>query len=89
MTYAFKSSQAHNVTLNLKRDETNGFEMSLVDDGVGFYTDEIEKSNGLQNIRERANRINALLRIHSVKNEGTTIVLNFTLNKTIKYGLAF
>jgi ligand-binding sensor domain-containing protein/signal transduction histidine kinase len=89
MTNAFKSSQAHNVTLNLKRDDNNGFEMSLVDDGVGFYTDEIGKSNGLQNIRERANRINALLRIHSVKNEGTTIVLNFTLNKTLKYGLAF
>jgi signal transduction histidine kinase/ligand-binding sensor domain-containing protein len=87
MTNAFKSSEAKNVALTLKRDENNGFEMTFEDDGVGFHTGEIEKSNGLQNIRERANRINALLRILSVKNEGTKIVLNFTLTKTLKYGL--
>lgn len=88
MTNTFKSSEAKNVTLTLKRDDKNGFEMTFEDDGIGFYTGEIEKSNGLQNIRERANRINALLRIQSVKNEGTKIVLNFTLTKTLKYGLA-
>ncbi len=88
MTNTFKSSEARNVTLTLKRDDKNGFEMTFEDDGIGFYTGEIEKSNGLQNIRERANRINALLRIQSVKNEGTKIVLNFTLTKTLKYGLA-
>jgi len=89
MTNAFKSSEAHNVSFSLKRDENNGYELSLEDDGVGFFPEQLEKSNGLQNIRERANRINALLRITSVKQEGTKIVLNFTLNKTIKYGLAF
>ena len=88
MTNAFKSSNANNVTLTLKRDVSSGFEMSFEDDGIGFYTGDIEKSNGLQNIRERANRINAFLRIHSVKNQGTKIVLNFTLTKTLKYGLA-
>lgn len=89
MTNAFKSSEARNVSLTLKRDEHNGFEMSFEDDGIGFYTDSMGKSNGLQNIRERADRINALLRIQSVKNEGTKIVLNFTLTKNLKYGLAF
>ncbi|MBA4053655.1 MAG: hypothetical protein C0490_02985, partial [Marivirga sp.] len=88
MTNAFKSSEAKNVTLTLKRDDKDGFEMTFEDDGVGFYTGEIEKSNGLQNIRERADRIHALLRILSVKNGGTKIVLNFTLTKTLKYGLA-
>ncbi len=88
MTNAFKSSKASNVTFTLKRDVGMCYEMSLEDDGIGFYTGEIEKSNGLQNIRERANRINAVLRIHSVRNEGTRIVLNFTLTKSIKYGLA-
>ena len=81
MTNAFKSSQAKNVTLILKRDDNNGFEMSFEDDGIGFYTGDIEKSNGLQNIRERANRINALLRINSVKDQGTKIVLNSHLLK--------
>jgi len=89
MTNAFKSSQAKNVALILKRDEQNGFEISLEDDGIGFDLEAQEKSNGLQNIRERANRVNALLRIQSVEQKGTKIVLNFTLTKTIKYGLAF
>ncbi len=88
MTNAFKSSHAGNVTLTLRRDEKAAFEMSFEDDGVGFDTDDIEKSNGLKNIYERASRINAVLRIRSVKNEGTKIVLSFTPTKTLKYGLA-
>jgi signal transduction histidine kinase len=87
MTNAFKYSDACNVTLILKRDD-DGYEMSFEDDGVGFFTDEVEKMNGLQNIRERADKINGILRIHSIKNEGTKITLNFKLTKTLKYGLA-
>mgnify|MGYP000374336585 CR=1 FL=1 len=87
MTNAFKYSAAINVTLSLSKNE-NGFELTLADDGVGFYTGEVQKTNGLKNIRERADRIHALLRIHSEKNQGTKIVLNFKLNKTLKYGLA-
>ncbi|MDH5248199.1 MAG: hypothetical protein OEW40_04305 [Cyclobacteriaceae bacterium] len=89
MTNAFKSACARNVTLTLKRDQKNGFELSFEDDGIGFYAGDIEKSNGLQNIRERANKIGAVLRIHSIKNEGTKIVLCFTLTETRKYGLTF
>lgn len=86
MTNAFKYSEARNVSLSLVRTEDT-FEMSFEDDGVGFYTGDLEKSNGLKNIRERADRIKALLRIQSNKNKGTKIVLNFKLNKTLKYGL--
>jgi signal transduction histidine kinase len=87
MTNAFKYSEAKNVTLSLSR-QGDEFEMTFEDDGIGFYTGDIQKSNGLKNIRERADRIHALLRIQSGKNQGTKIVLNFKLNKTIKYGLA-
>jgi signal transduction histidine kinase len=87
MTNAFKYSEAHNVTLSLKRDGEDGFEMSFEDDGKGFYTGEIQKMNGLQNIRERADRINAQLRIQSEKNQGTKIHLNFKPTKTLKYGV--
>jgi signal transduction histidine kinase/streptogramin lyase len=87
MTNAFKYSNAKNIALSLHRYDEE-YEMTIEDDGVGFYTGDIEKSNGLKNIRERADRIHALLRIHSVKNQGTKIVLNFKLNKTLKYGLA-
>jgi signal transduction histidine kinase len=89
MTNTFKSSQATNVTLLLNQTAARQFELSLEDDGIGFSTADVENSNGLQNIRERANRIDAVLRIHSVKKEGTRIVLCFTLTKSIKYGLAF
>jgi signal transduction histidine kinase len=88
MTNAFKYSNARNVKLSLHKIDDGGYEMIFEDDGIGFYTGEIQKSNGLKNIRERADRINAVLRIHSVKNEGTKIVLSFKLNKTLKYGLA-
>ena len=89
MTNAFKYSEAKNVSLILKRDENDGFEMTLEDDGIGFYTGDIQKLNGLQNIRERADRINAVLRISSERNLGTKIVLNFKVTKTLKYGVAF
>jgi ligand-binding sensor domain-containing protein/signal transduction histidine kinase len=86
MTNAFKYAGAQNVSLTLTRVD-DSFEMSFEDDGVGFYTGDIEKSNGLKNIRERSDRIKSLLRIHSVRNKGTRIALNFKLNKTLKYGL--
>ena len=86
MTNAFKYSSAKNVSLTLVR-LGESFEMSFEDDGIGFYTGDIEKTNGLKNIRERADRIKALLRIQSMKNKGTRIVLTFKLNKTLKYGL--
>jgi signal transduction histidine kinase len=87
MTNAFKYSEAKNVSLTLKRDGNDSFEMSFEDDGIGFYTGDIQKMNGLQNIRERADRINAVLRIHSEKNLGTKIFLSFKVTKTLKYGV--
>jgi signal transduction histidine kinase len=86
MTNAFKYSGAKNVALLLKRED-QGFEMSLEDDGIGFSTGQVEKSNGLQNISERAERIHSVLRITSMKNQGTKISLHFKLTKTLKYGL--
>jgi signal transduction histidine kinase len=88
MTNAFKYSEAKNVTLNLERSANDDFEMTFSDDGIGFFTGDVEKSNGLKNIRERADRVNAVLRITSVQTQGTKIVLAFKLNKTLKYGLA-
>jgi signal transduction histidine kinase len=87
MTNAFKYSNAKNVSLKLRRN-IDEFELTLEDDGIGFDTGDVQKSNGLKNIRERADRINGVLRIHSIKESGTKIVLYFKLNKTLKYGLA-
>lgn len=88
MTNAFKYSGASNISFSLRRDTNDGFEFCFEDDGIGFSPEELQKSNGLQNIRDRASRINAVLRIQSVKQQGTKIILNFTLNKTVNYGIA-
>lgn len=89
MTNAFKYSNAKNVTLTLARTPAGDYEMVFSDDGVGFSAAGTAKSNGLQNIRERADRIGAVLRIISVPDEGTKVVFSFKLNKTHNYGLAF
>jgi ligand-binding sensor domain-containing protein/signal transduction histidine kinase len=86
MTNAFKYSQAKNVTFSLHQYGDH-YDMILEDDGVGFLASQIEKSNGLKNIRERADRINAILRISSNKDQGTKITLHFKLTKKPKYGL--
>lgn len=86
MTNAFKYSNAENVNLTLSRTRT-GFQLRLEDDGIGFSTDGVQKSNGLKNISERAQRLNADLRINSNHTSGTSITLQFTLNKSLKYGI--
>lgn len=85
MTNAFKYSNAANVNFTLSRLGTD-FQIRLEDDGIGFSTDDVKKFNGLKNIRERAQRLNADLRISS-NSSGTSITLQFTLNKSPKYGI--
>lgn len=87
MTNAFKYSQARNVTLTL-RQQGEVYQMEFEDDGVGFCVEEKKASNGLRNIRERAERISALLRIHSKEKQGAKITLEFNLTKSTKYGTA-
>lgn len=88
MTNAFKYSQARNVALTLKQLE-EGYQMEFEDDGVGFCVEEKKGSNGLRNIRDRADRIGARLRIHSEESRGARITLEFKLTKSTKYGTAF
>lgn len=93
MTNAFKYSEAQNVKLTLERTG-NMFVMAIEDDGKGFSVSGIKSANGLQNIRDRANRINGILRINSIpenlsqdKKGVTTISLEFNNIKSIKYGV--
>lgn len=87
MTNAFKYSQAKNATLSLTQ-QANGFEFYFEDDGIGFDTSEIEKLNGIKNIRERADKVQAILRISSKQGQGTKILLNFQPFKTSKYAIS-
>jgi signal transduction histidine kinase/ligand-binding sensor domain-containing protein len=86
MTNTFKYSEARNATLSLQR-VGSGYEIYFEDDGVGFNASDIEKLNGLKNIRERADKIHAVLRIRSRDGEGTRISLGFQFTKTPNYGI--
>jgi len=87
MTNAFKYSRAQNVALTL-RQEGDAYSIEFEDDGVGFHVEDQKNSNGLKNIRDRAERIGAQLRIHSEEDRGSKITLKFRLTKTKKYGTA-
>jgi len=80
MTNTFKYSKSRNATLSLQR-ERDGFEFYFEDDGIGFNASDIEKLSGLKNIRERADKIQAVLRIRSREGSGTKISLSFQLTK--------
>jgi signal transduction histidine kinase len=85
MTNTFKYAEAENATLSLQRDGL-GFELYFEDDGIGFNAADIEKLNGLKNIRERADKIEATLRIRSKEGSGARISLNFKFIKSPTYG---
>lgn len=87
MTNSFNHSQAKNVSFTLKQ-EGDQFEMILEDDGKGFVTSEVEKLNGVKNMRSRAERIQSFLHVKSASQEGTIIRLIFSVNqKSPKYGI--
>src|SRR5690606_38728694 len=87
MTNAFKYSGAQNVALTL-RQEGDAYSIEFEDDGVGFHVEDQKNSNGLKNIRDRAERIGAQLSIHSEEDRSEEITLKFRLTKTKKYGTA-
>lgn len=84
MTNTFKSSQAKNATFSLFSRE-NGFEFLFEDDGIGCNVEEKKPFGGLKNIRERAEKIKAILTIASEPGNGTRISLKFQFDKKPKY----
>lgn len=88
MTNAFKYSNAQNVAFTLKRTGANQFEFCFEDDGIGFTAPRSQStSGGLKNIHERAIKINGVLRISSIPDSGTTIILGFTTQTKLTYGI--
>ncbi len=66
--------------LLIKRDDR--VIMRVVDDGVGFQTDETKAgSYGMQNMHERALEVGGTLKIVSVKNKGTRLEVKVPLVK--------
>lgn len=82
MTNSFKHSGAANVSFYLRPLE-EGYEMVLEDDGIGLDTNSIKSSNGIKNIRSRAEKTNSILNIERMPGgHGTRVQLRFTTTKT-------
>jgi signal transduction histidine kinase len=73
---AVKYSASRNIYFTLKNN--NGSILAeLKDDGKGFDTRHPKEGNGLNNMKARAEELNARLDIHSASGEGTCIRLEF------------
>jgi signal transduction histidine kinase/ligand-binding sensor domain-containing protein len=81
MTNTFKYSGATHVHLRLQRT-SEGFEISVQDNGRGFDIDKVNKGNGFRNMMFRANRIKADLSTHSEPGKGTSISLQIKIKHT-------
>lgn len=75
MTNVFNHAEARNVSFSL-RSAGDQFEMALEDDGKGFSLAGVNHLNGIKNMRIRAERIKAELRIQQ-REPGTRVVLAF------------
>ncbi len=89
MTNAFKHSGAANVSFQL-REAKGGYQMVLEDDGIGVDAEQVRSSNGIRNIRSRAEKIQASLVVGRLpEGPGTRVELYFTITKKKIYDTAF
>ncbi len=85
MTNAFKHSGAKNVSFYLRTCE-EGYEIVLEDDGVGLDQEKIKSSNGIKNIRSRAEKIQSSLVLETIPGgQGTRVQLRFSTLKKKAY----
>ena len=75
---AAKHSGAKRSLVNIKKKESN-IEIHIADDGSGFNTSEIFSGNGMSSLKKRAEELNAVYSIKSLRNEGTTVQLKFKI----------
>ena len=75
---AIKYAAATQVELNISETKDQVI-LFIEDDGIGFKMHEVKLGNGLENMRNRAQAIQAELQVVSTPEKGTKIVL--TLNK--------
>jgi signal transduction histidine kinase len=87
MSNARKHANAPNIWVRLHLQGPGVAVLEIEDDGVGFDVDVVTRSYdkraslGLINLRERAELVNGVLDIHSVKGKGTRITVHIPLTR--------
>ncbi|MFN2440141.1 MAG: triple tyrosine motif-containing protein, partial [Chitinophagaceae bacterium] len=69
-----KYSKCSNASIQIKKEEAT-LKIEITDNGEGFTNTKMNTGNGLLNMKERADLINAELKIESIPGEGTKILL--------------
>lgn len=78
LTNVVKHAQAQEVLLQLNVN-ANKINIMLEDDGIGFNPSEVKNGMGLKNIASRVNFLKGNLSIDSIKNQGTTVLIDLKL----------
>ena len=71
---SLKHSKAAEIKVEVKQDE-NGLEFEIIDNGIGFEPSKVELGNGLNNMKKRAHEIGAEIEIHSKTNKGSIVTI--------------
>lgn len=75
----YANATAINITI-LENNNKITFEIS--DNGKGFDINNVKLGNGLKNMQHRIHEINETIEIHSAINNGTSIKINCTINRS-------
>lgn len=77
-----KHSQAQEVFIFLKKEKER-LTLEISDNGVGFNTDEIDKSEGIgwKNIFSRIAMLNGNINVKSIKEKGTNLLVSIPINE--------
>lgn len=78
MTNARKYANTNEIVLSIIEKE-DVLEIKIMDHGIGFDTEGKRSGVGLFSMEERASSIGADLQIHSVRDEGTTVMIRVPL----------
>ena len=82
ITNTFRHSQARNVSFSLSADD-RAIQIQLEDDGIGYSIDPDAADNGIKNMKDRADRIGAVLLVSKGTNDfGTRVTLSIRRVKT-------
>lgn len=79
-----KYARATQVTMEAELKDGNILHIALTDNGKGFNVEEVVKGNGLNNMRNRAERLKGKLYVDSKPGHGTVINLHFRLSPKSK-----
>ena len=77
---AAKYSKCCDVAISLTKDD-NCLKLKIVDNGIGFKVNQIDKGNGIDNMKKRAVALKGRIQLKSELNKGTSIILIVPVSK--------